>query len=386
MKSLWMKISGALVVAVALVVVALIVFVDWERNEATISGRFVGLNAKMVYLEKTTTEGNRIVDSVALDPDGYYQLTVKNLPDNPTLYHVVYNKGRLPLLISRGESIELRAMGNILMSYTVKGSRESQLLQKFNKHFIEGQQNLNRIVYRYKTADSMGVKALDRQYSAVYNDIKRQQISFIIENKDCLAAVYALYQRLPGDQFLTNAASDLIYYRTVLDAVSNKYPNSPFLLTLSTDIASMAARLSLMKSVEVRSYPDLKAPDMYGNDVALSSLDGNVILLDFWAAELGTSNTHNADLKDLYERYRSQGFRVYQVSADVSKVTWITAVQGQRLPWISVCDFGGELSPLLRTYNVFKLPSNYLIGRDGNIISRDLYGEDLEAALSKIFK
>ena len=386
MKKLWLKILVTLVVVAAAVAAVLMFAVDFQGNDAKISGRFVGLNAKMVYLEETAVGGGKIIDSVALDPDGYYQLEVKNLPETPSLYHVVYNKGRIPLLVSRGESIELTSMGNVLMNYAVSGSRESELLRKFNKEFFDGQLALDRVVHKYRMADSVELVRLDAEYRSTYRDIKRKQISFIIENKATLAAVYALYQRLHGDQHLASSENDIIYYRAVLDAVSESYPNSPFLLSLSNDIASMSARISLMRSIEERSYPELIGRDMYGNERLLSSLDGNVILVDFWSAELGNCNAINADLKEIYELYKPHGFRVYQVSADTSKVTWVTAVQAQRLPWISVCDFYGEMSPMLRAYNVRQLPTNYLIDRNGNIIAKNLYGKALESKLANIFK
>ena len=386
MKKLWLKILVTLVVVAAAVAAVLMFAVDFQKNDAKISGRFVGLNAKMVYLEETAVGGGKIIDSVALDPDGYYQLEVKNLPETPSLYHVVYNKGRIPLLVSRGESIELTSMGNVLMNYAVSGSRESELLRKFNKEFFDGQLALDRVVHKYRMADSVELVRLDAEYRSTYRDIKRKQISFIIENKATLAAVYALYQRLHGDQHLASSENDIIYYRAVLDAVSESYPNSPFLLSLSNDIASMSARISLMRSIEERSYPELIGRDMYGNERSLSSLDGNVILVDFWSAELGNCNAINADLKEIYELYKPHGFRVYQVSADTSKVTWVTAVQAQRLPWISVCDFYGEMSPMLRAYNVRQLPTNYLIDRNGNIIAKNLYGKALESKLANIFK
>ena len=158
------------------------------------------------------------------------------------------------------------------------------------------------------------------------------------------------------------------------------------MLTLSNDIARMEARISLMNSIETRTYPELEGKDMYGNEVALSSLEGNIVLVDFWSAESGSSNAFNAELKEIYAKYESEGFRVYQVSADLSKAVWVTAVQEQRLPWISVCDFRGEASPMLHAYNVRKLPSNYLIDREGNIIGKDLYSKALEDKLEDIFK
>lgn len=378
MKNFWSKILIAVVVVVAVI--------GCRNNDVEIAGRFVGLNSNMVYLEKMSATGQHIVDSVTLDNDGAYYFKVENVEATPTLYNVLYSSERIPLLISRGEKIALNAMGNALLNYTVSGSHESELLRKFNKDFVEGQLELNRTVQNYHSADDSTRKQLAQRYNSIYHTIKRQQISFIIENKEHLASVYALYQRLPGEQYLSSADSDLIYYRTVADAVSESYPTSPFLLTLSNDIARMEARISLINSIESRTYPELKGSDMYGNEIALSSLEGNVVLVDFWSAEAGNSNAFNAELKEIYEEYESEGFRVYQVSADTSKAAWITAVQEQRLPWISVCDFMGEASPMLRAYNIRKLPSNFLIDRNGDIIGKDLYSSALERKLDEIFK
>ena len=354
-------------------------------NEVEISGRFVGLNSKMVYLEQMSASGQSIVDSVALDNEGGYRFVIKEVEPTPSLYNVIYSSDRIPLLVSRGEKIELSAMGSVLANYTVTGSHESELLRKFNKEYIDGQLELNRVVLGYNNASDEERKTLATKYNDLYRTIKRKQISFIIENKESLASVYALYQRLPGEQYLSGADSDLIYYRTVADAVSKSYPTSPYLLTLSNDIARMEARISLMNSIESRTYPELKGKDMYGNEVALSSLEGNIVLVDFWSAEAGNSNAFNAELKEIYEEYESSGFRVYQVSADTSKALWIKAVQEQQLPWVSVCDFNGEVSPMLRAYNVRKLPSNFLIDRDGNIIAKDLYSDALKNKLEKLF-
>ena len=378
MKNIWSKIVIVAVVALAAT--------GCYNNDVEISGRFVGLNSKMVYLEHTSATGQHIVDSVALDNNGGYNFKIEDVASTPSLYNILYSSERIPLLISRGEKIVLNSMGSVLMNYTVSGSKESELLRKFNKEFIERQLELNKTVQNYYLADEDTRKQLAERYNAIYHDIKRQQISFIIQNKEYLASVYALYQRLPGEQYLSSADSDLIYYRTVADAVSENYPTSPFLLTLSNDIARMEARISLMNSIETRNYPELKGSDMYGNEVALSSLEGSVVLVDFWSAEAGNSNAFNAELKEIYEEYKGKGFQVYQVAADTSKATWISAVQEQRLPWISVCDFKGESSPMLRAYNVRKLPSNFLIDRNGDIIGKDLYSNALERKLANILK
>lgn len=354
------------------------------KNEVRISGKFFGLNATSVYLEQMTASGQTVIDSVELAKDGSYRFLVKNVPQTPSIYNIIYNNERIPLLLTAGESVTVGSMGSVLANYTVSGSEESELLREFNREYITGMQELNAKVAAYAEAGESLKTEIAQLYTAKLREIKRNQISFIIKNKSSIAAVYALYQRLPDEKYLVNSESDLIYFRTVADAVSKRYPTSPFVVTLRNDVARMEAQTSLLNTIEERDYPDIVADDMYGKQVKLSELEGNVILVDFWAAELGNSNALNADLKNIYEKYEADGFRVYQVSFDTSKATWIKAVQEQKLPWVSVCDFRGQASPIMGVYNVRSLPSNYLIDRNGRIVAKNVYSDALEEQLKKI--
>ncbi len=176
-------------------------------------------------------------------------------------------------------------------------------------------------------------QTLAKEYTPEYHRIHREQLRFIIENKSSLAAVYALYQRLPGDTYLFNLQSDAIYYRTVADALAERYPESPYLTTLTGEIARLDARLNLSSSITETGYPDLELPDMYGRKVRLSSLRGKVILVDFWSAEPGTATPERRSEGGLQEICRRpRGFEVYQVVGDTSKPEWISAVQEQEFP------------------------------------------------------
>jgi peroxiredoxin len=369
------------------VIVALAaIFTSCQNSKVNINGRFVGSDAEMVYLEQTTTLEQKLIDSVKLAEDGSFAMKIEEVAATPSLYTIIYNGERVPLLLSAGEKVSINAAGNILRNYTIEGSLESELLHSFNKEYVEGVIKLNEILSKYTSQDLSKEEqtSLAKQYTQLRNEIKRAQLRFIVEHKENIAAVYALYQRLPEEQYLVNSESDLIYFRTVADAVCKSYPTSPFVVTLRNDVARMEAQASLLNTIEERDFPDIIADDMYGNSAKLSELEGNVILVDFWAAELGNSNALNADLKQIYNKYEDKGFRVYQVSFDTSKATWIKAVQEQKLPWVSVCDFRGQASPIMGVYNVRSLPSNYLIDRNGHIVAKNVYSDALERELKKI--
>ena len=359
-----------------------------QSSKVRITGRFVGNNAKSVYLEQVSPLVQKVVDSVELDKEGNYRFELKGVAHTPSLYNVIYNGERIPLLLAGGERLTLNSVGSVIRNYTVEGSEESRLLREFYQAYVGGAQRLDNIVSRYAQTDISEEqrKQLARDYTDEYYRIRREQLKFIIEHKSSLAAVYALYQRLPGDTNLFNGDSDVVYFRTVAEAIEQTYPDSPYLPALLGEIARMDARINLTSRISETGYPDLELTDIYGKKIRLSSLAGKVVLLDFWSAELGNSNAANAELKTLYAKYADAptSFEVYQVAIDSSKPLWITAVQEQQLPWISVSDLRGQASTVLGLYNVQKLPANFLIDREGNIVDKDLHGPELDRRLEEL--
>ncbi len=359
-----------------------------RSSKVRISGRFVGNGAKTVYLEQVSPLAQSVIDSTTLDKEGNYRLFLKTAPQSPALYHIIYNGERIPLFLAAGDRPTVSSVGNVVRNYTVEGSEESELLRRFYQPFVTGAQNLDKLAQRLSNAGLTEAdrKALLKEYTAEYYRIRREQLHFIIENKASLAAVYALYQRLPGDTYLFNGDSDVVYFRTVAEALEQSYPESPYLQSLLAEITRMDARINLSSNIIETSYPDLEMPDIYGKPIRLSSLAGKVVLLDFWSAELGNSNALNAELKEIYAKYAEANtpFEVYQVAIDTSKPLWITAVQEQRLPWISVSDLRGKASTSLGMYNVQKLPTNFLIDKEGTLVARDIYGKSLEAKLDEL--
>lgn len=358
-----------------------------RSSRVSIEGRFVvGDGAQSVYLEQVTPLAQDVVDSARLDPMGDFRFELKEAPRTPALYNVVCSGDRIPLLVTGGDRIRLYSAGSIGRNYTVEGSEESELLGEFYRGYVAGVQRLDEIVAAYTApgVDPERRRELARDYTREYYRIRRGQLRFIIEHKASIAALYALYQRLPGDTYLFNGDSDVVYYRTVAEALEQSYPESPYLAALRAEIARMDARIDLTSRITETGYPDLELADMYGKRIRLSSLQGKVILLDFWSAALGNSNALNAELKELYDNYARRGFEVYQVSFDTSKPVWISAVQEQSLPWISVNDPRGQASPAMGLYGIGKLPANFLIDRDGTVVARDIYGRTLRERLDEL--
>ena len=362
--------------------------VSCHSSTVKISGRIVGSDCRMIYLEQVTPLAQTLIDSAQLDETGNYKLELCDVDRTPALYNLVCNGDKIPLFLQGGDRLTVSSVGRVVHNYTVEGSEESELLRRFYQPFVAGMQRLDALSSSpetYRMTDEE-IRRIESEYWAEYRRIKREQIKFIVEHKSSLAGVYALYQRLPGETYLFNLDGDVIYYRMVAEAIEERYPESSYLPLLASEIARMDARQNLMSNIAETNFPDVELPDMFGRKVRLSSLQGKVVLVDFLSAELGNSNAINAELKEVYAEYADRGFEIYQIGVDVSKDIWINAVQEQQLPWISVCDFRGRNSPALGLYNVQKLPANFLIDREGIVVARDLYGTGLQRALEAQFE
>jgi thiol-disulfide isomerase/thioredoxin len=126
--------------------------------------------------------------------------------------------------------------------------------------------------------------------------------------------------------------------------------------------------------------------DANGNELTLSSLRGQYVLLDFWASWCGPCRKENPNVVKLYNKYKEKGFTVYSVSLDNSKDKWIDAIAKDALTWPNhVSELKGWNTSVLGSYGVTGIPFTVLIDKEGNIVQAHLRGPALESKLQEIF-
>jgi thiol-disulfide isomerase/thioredoxin len=121
-----------------------------------------------------------------------------------------------------------------------------------------------------------------------------------------------------------------------------------------------------------------------GDTLKLSSFNGKVILIDFWASWCGPCRVSNRQLVKLYDKYREKGFEIFGVSLDENKDKWAKAVKKDKIKWIQVNDDGGWESETALKWGLYYIPASYLIDRNGKLIARDPEMKDLEKILEEL--
>ena len=140
----------------------------------------------------------------------------------------------------------------------------------------------------------------------------------------------------------------------------------------------------MASEAKVNDIFEISLPNRDGDSISLSSLKGKVTLLDFTVYEDSKIRMRNVDLRELHDKYAKAGLEIYQVSLDSREHFWQQEVLA--LPWKCVRDSRGAASPHLVVYNVFSIPTFFLIDKNGEIVLRDAQIENLAKEIEKLLK
>ncbi len=139
--------------------------------------------------------------------------------------------------------------------------------------------------------------------------------------------------------------------------------------------------------------PELEFSSPEGKTIALSSLRGQLVLVDFWASWCPPCRVENPNVVRTYNEYKDKefkngkGFTIYSVSLDQDAKRWEGAIKADNLSWPShVSDLKGWESVPAAMYQVRSIPSNFLLDGNGVIVAANLRGENLGLVLSQLLK
>ena len=362
-----------------------------QEKKFCIEGNIADADSCLLYLEHLTLgEGAVAIDSVRLKADGAFHFERKGV-ESPEFYRLRIGGQGINLAIDSTETVRIKAdLKNLSFGYQVEGSGTCDTIRLLCLKLADLEREVRRISadrnFTIEERDTMIERLVDKYKAEVKKD-------FLHGNYDTAYSYYACFQTLGASLVFDpmHDKSDLNWMRAVANAWNNKYPSSPRSQNLCNIIQechrNQAKPRQIVLNVDgekVRELGiiDMTFPDIRGQERTLSSLRGNVVLLDFTAFSMDGSTERTLLLRELYDKYHDRGFEIYQVSLDPSEHFWKQRCEA--LPWVSVyCEEGLE-SDMLTLYDVQHLPCFFLIDRNCDLQARQEDITDLEAAIKAL--
>ena len=359
-----------------------------KGEQFEINGRIAEADGKTLYFEAVTLNGIEALDSTRLDEDGQFCFQGTR-PFNPEFYRLRIDRQIVNLSVDSTETIHVEAeLPDMGTDYEVEGSGNCQTLKEINNKLIALQQSIKDITNDKALTLGEQERLVHEKINLYKNEMK---MHYIMENPASAPAYFALFQTVNGSLIFNpiNNPDDIKFVGAVATAWDANYPGTSRTENLH-NIAIQGMKNTKRPTpvsledidpgkISAAGIIDIELPDIHGKNRKLSDIRNKVVLLDFTAYSLPSSQERIMQMRGLYDKYSSLGFDIYQVSIDPDEHYWKTACE--HLPWTCVYESRGEASGYLGSYLVRRLPTYFLINRHGDLVALDEQIDDLEKTI-----
>lgn len=344
-----------------------------KNTNVIIEGQLPGAANVSIYLEHFDFHNNPIIDSTKIDKNGHFKFNTKITEYD--FYRINYNQSKTLLVLKPEQKISI--LIDPLKNYTItqsKGSDEIKQMTDFMTLEMQYKTVMDSIGMVFQKNNEAGITQHNEQLQESYMNLEIKKFKdyngIVLANPKLLSNLIII-EHLPFDKYY-NA------YDTVYTVLSKDFSNNVFVKELYKKVG--AEKFTKTGSIA----PEIALADTLDKIIALSSLRGKYVLIDFWASWCAPCRQENPHLVKVYEKFKDKGFDIYGVSLDKTRSSWAAAIIKDNLTWTNVSDLKYWQSEASSLYGVKGIPYSVLIDPDGKILQKGLRSKELETLLEDL--
>ena len=357
-----------------------------------VTGSITGAQDSLLYFENVGLNGIEEIGHTTLDADGHFDFSAE-APDAPEFYRLRINNQIINVAIDSTETVTITAQyPQMATQYEVSGSENNQKIKELALKQIAFQAQAIALEQNGSMSPDEVRDSLGRMLRAYKEEVKS---NYIFRAPYASYSYFALFQTL-GPWLIFDPksnADDVKVFAAVATSWDTFHPGA----LRGENLHNIAIEgMKNVRIIEARNQPreieqskvveagiiDIVLNDNHGKVRHLTDLKGKVVLLDFHIFAMDESPARILMMRELYNKYHSEGLEIFQVSLDHDEHFW--KQQTAALPWISVRDGDGIRSPRLAIYNIQAVPDYFIIDRGNNLVKRAEQMTDLESEIKKL--
>ena len=366
-----------------------------EKGNVSLSGNFSEYAESWLFVDELEVKGRQPIDSSLISDDGSFHISFDISDAGFFILQTELADNYILLQIEKGEKISIYS-DQKLFAETIKieGSPGSELLNRFES-FMRNQKirvdSLSEIfTISANEPDFYKTKLkLDSVYESILNDQKQYVKNFIDQHPESLSSLIVINRKM-GNSIVLDEEEDYIWFFRLDSVLYPLYPNNKHAIDHHKRVEKMKGEkfehfFNDQKLETGNKAPNIVMKDTAGQFISLRDLNGQKVLVYFWAGWNAQSRSDNKKLIREYDRWKANNIEIFGVSLDEHEKVWKGALKLDELPWLQGSDLLGTKSPAFNKYNLReKLPKYFMVDENGRILFKSDKFEDVKMQIDAL--